>query len=101
MVVINVFFGLVDLFFCLEYLIWGNMYDLLGEVGVFMGVGIVNKDLDVDVVGDMLIFCESDFIIMVFNSIEDEECFICLGYGKVVIDMVVLGEGFYMVVLFN
>lgn len=97
----NASFGLVDPFFCSEYPIWGNMYDLLGEAGVLTGAGTANKDLDVDVVGDMPTSCESDFIITVLNSTEDEERFTRSGYGKVAIDMAAPGEGSYTVAPFN
>ena len=97
----NASFGLTDPFFCSEYPIWGNMYDLMGEVGILTGAGTANKVRDIDVVGDMPTSCESDFIITVLNSTEDEEKFTQSGYGKTTIDMAAPGEGSYSVAPFN
>lgn len=97
----NASFGLTDPFFCSEYPIWGNMYDLMGEVGILTGAGTANKDLDIDVVGDMPTSCGSDFIITVLNSTEDEEKFTWSGYGKTTIDMAAPGEGSYSLAPFN
>ncbi|MEQ8702435.1 MAG: S8/S53 family peptidase [Phaeodactylibacter sp.] len=97
----NASFGLTDPFFCAEYPIWGNMYDLMGEVGILTGAGTANKDRDIDRVGDMPTSCESDFIMTVLNSTEDEEKFTQSGYGKVTIDMAAPGEGSYSLAPFN
>lgn len=97
----NASFGLFDPFFCSEYPIWGNMYDLLGEAGVLTGAGTTNENRDIDVVGDMPTSCESDFIITVLNGTEDEEKSTRSGYGKVAIDMAAPGDNSYSLAPFN
>ncbi len=97
----NASFGLTDPFFCSEYPIWGNMYDLMGEEGILTGAGTANRDRDIDAVGDMPTSCESDFIMTVLNSTFDEERFTQSGYGKVGIDMAAPGEGSYSLAPFN
>ena len=97
----NASFGLTDPFFCDAYPIWGNMYDLMGEEGILTGAGTANRDRNVDLVGDMPTSCESDFIITVLNSTEDEEKFTQSGYGKTTIDMAAPGEGSYSLAPFN
>jgi subtilisin family serine protease len=97
----NASFGLTDPFFCAEFPIWGNMYDLMGEAGILTGAGTANKERDIDMVGDMPTSCESDFILTVLNSTEDEERFMQSGYGKVTIDMAAPGEGSYSLAPFN
>jgi len=89
----NASFGLPDPIFCEEQPLWGEMYDLLGEVGVLTGAGTANDNFDVDELGDMPTTCKSDYILTVLNANEEEEKHSSSAYGSVSIDMAAPGEG--------
>lgn len=97
----NASFGLPDPIFCSEEPIWGGMYDLMGAEGILTGAGTTNDDLNVDVEGDMPTTCESDFIITVMNSTEEEIKYFSTGYGEVSIDMAAPGQGSYTLAPFD
>ncbi len=96
----NASFG-QELRFCSEQPVWGMMYDLLGEVGVLTGAGTVNRDYDVDAVGDMPTSCPSDYIITCLNITSEGRISSSSGYGKVSIDVGVPGDGSYSTKIFD
>ncbi len=87
--------------FCAEQPVWGGMYDLLGEVGILTGAGTVNRDFNVDEVGDMPTTCPSDFIITCLNVTPKDELFFSSGFGAVSIDLGAPGEGSYSLLVGN
>jgi len=97
----NASFGVPQPVFCDEQPVWGSMYDAMGEVGVLTGAGTTNKDLNVDLEGDMPTTCESDFIITVLNGTEEDEKYVATGYGATSIDMAAPGQESYSLKPFN
>ena len=97
----NASFGLSTPTFCDEQPVWGGMYDQLGAVGVLTGAGTTNRNLDVDVEGDMPTSCESDFLITVTNMNEAEEKELSSGFGEISIDMAAPGQNSYSLYLFD
>lgn len=96
----NASFG-QELRFCSEQPVWGMMYDLLGEVGVLTGAGTVNRNYDVDKVGDMPTSCPSNYIITCLNITPEDRISSSSGYGKVSIDVGVPGDGSYSTKTFD
>ena len=91
----NASFGLPTPVFCSAQPVWGNMYNLLGEVGVLTAAGTANTNRNIDLEGDMPTSCESPFIIKVTNTTAEDLKFISAGFGKVSIDMGAPGQGSY------
>jgi subtilisin family serine protease len=96
----NASFGVSDIF-CDEEPVWGGMYDIMGEVGILTGAGTTNANSNVELVGDMPTTCESDFIITVLNSTEDDEKYQSTGFGSTSIDMAAPGQGSFTTTPFN
>ena len=88
----NSSFGISEVF-CEEQAAWGAMYDKLGEVGVLSAAGADNKNVDIDVVGDMPTSCSSDYLITVLNMTEEDTKASGSAFGKVAIDMGAPGQG--------
>lgn len=83
--------------FCDQLPAWGNMYDLLGAVGILTGAGAANSPYDVEIDGDMPTTCPSDFLINVLNTTQDDQVAQTSAYGAVSIDMGSPGDGSYTI----
>lgn len=81
--------------------VWAMMYDLLGEQGVLTGAGTVNRDLDVDEVGDVPTTCSSDFILTCLNLTQEDRIGSSSGYGKKSIDLGAPGDNSYSTKAFD
>jgi subtilisin family serine protease len=71
---------------------WCNLYNLLGQQGVLSIGATTNNNDDVDFVGDMPSTCESNYLIMVTNTDQNDVKAREAGYGKKHIDLGVPGE---------
>ncbi|MBK6364226.1 MAG: S8 family serine peptidase [Saprospiraceae bacterium] len=71
---------------------WCNLYNLLGQQGVLSIGATTNNNDDVDFVGDMPSTCESNYLIMVTNTDQNDVKARQAGYGKKHIDIGVPGE---------
>jgi hypothetical protein len=72
--------------------IWCDFYNKLGEIGILNCVASVNKNIDIDVLGDLPTTCESDYIVGVtnlnrFNVLNSDASF-----GKKSIDLGAYGQ---------
>ena len=85
----------IDETFCYELPIWGNMYELLGEVGILTGAGTANQSFDVDKHGDMPTSCPSDFLLTCLNTTVDDTKFSGSAFGATSIDLGAPGDGSY------
>jgi hypothetical protein len=90
----NASFG-IDRVFCEEEPVWGQMYDLLGAVGVLTGAGAANADWNVDEVGDMPTTCPSPYLISVLNTNGNDERHPSSAYGSRSIEMGAPGQNSY------
>ena len=75
-----------------EYPLWCAVYDSLGMEGVINIGATDNKDVDVDLVGDMPTSCPSDFLISVTNVGGDGQKIQDAGYGATTIDLGAFGD---------
>lgn len=72
-----------------------EMIDSTGCVGILSVVSTENKDIDVDIQGDVLPNCNSDFLISVTSSNKDNEKARGSAYGKRSIDLAAPGENIF------
>jgi subtilisin family serine protease len=77
----------IDKEFAEDHPLWCQVYDLLGQEGVINVASTTNRNLDVDIEGDMPTTCLSDFLISVTNTNEDDEKVANAGYGQIHIDL--------------
>lgn len=85
-----------------DHKIWCAMYDSLGSVGVLSAGATTNRDIDVDVAGDMPTSCASDYLIAVTNvDARTDEKLQGAGYGKTTIDLGAPGEGTFTARIVN
>lgn len=79
-----------------DHKIWCALYDSLGSVGVLTAGATTNRNIDVDIAGDMPTSCPSDYLISVTNvdarsNVKVEGA----GFGRTTIDLGAAGEGTY------
>lgn len=73
--------------------IWCNIYDKLGEIGILNVAATVNSPVNVDIKGDIPTSCESDFLITVTNTSDEDELRSTAGFGEKTIDLGAPGSG--------
>jgi len=90
----NSSFG-ADNIFCdsLEYPVWNDMYNTMGEAGILSVAATANRSVNVDVMGDLPTSCSSPYLITVTNSNRDDVKVSGAGYGQVSIDLSAPGYG--------
>lgn len=91
-VVTNASFGVAESR-CLDFPIWGGMYDKLGAVGVLTAASVVNTATDIDQGGDMPTDCPSDYLITVTDVTTDDDLSRSAGYGATTVDLGAPGQG--------
>lgn len=78
-----------------DHKLWCSLYDSLGVLGVLSVGATANKEVDVDVVGDMPTTCSSEYLITVTNirksGAKEKEA----GFGDVSIDLGAPGTDTY------
>lgn len=91
----NMSFG-VDSAFPAQAPLWCAAYDELGAVGIISAVATSNKELNVEIFGDIPSACPSDYMIAVTNvDIADKK--VASGFGAESIDLGAPGQGTYNV----
>ncbi|NQT63814.1 MAG: S8 family serine peptidase [Candidatus Marinimicrobia bacterium] len=90
----NSSFG-ADYVFCdsTEYPVWNDMYNTMGEAGILSIASTANRNVNVDVSGDLPTSCSSPYLITVTNSNKDDVKVLGAGYGAVSIDLAAPGYG--------
>jgi len=79
--------------FPIDQPIWCNMYDSLGYAGVLSTGATANANTDVDVEGDLPSTCESEFLIVVTNTTQNDVKYGSAGYGSKSVDLGAPGDG--------
>jgi hypothetical protein len=77
---------------CDEYPQWSSMYDPMGQAGVLSVAATANQEWDVDQVGDIPTSCESEFLITVTNTGQDDNRADGSAFGKETIDLGAPGQ---------
>ncbi len=78
-----------------NYPIWEGLYVSLGEQGVLNVGATANKDWDIDVVGDVPTAFETDYMISVTNTKDNDVKHGLAGYGRTTIDIGAPGTNVY------
>ena len=81
-----------------DYPIWCAMYDEMGEVGILSCGAGPNRNVNVDVVGDVPSTCPGDYLIGITNTNSADEKFGSAGYGINNIDIGAPGTAIYSTV---
>ncbi len=90
----NSSFG-ADNIFCdsLEYPVWNDMYNAMGEAGILSVAATANRSVNVDTSGDLPTSCASPYLITVTNTNKDDVKVLGAGYGANSIDLAAPGYG--------
>ena len=70
-----------------NYPIWCGMYDELGAAGILSAAATANRNINIDVEGDIPTACPSDYMIAVTNTTRDDEKNGGAAYGRTTIDL--------------
>jgi hypothetical protein len=70
-----------------DFPIWCNMYDEMGAVGIVSAAATMNKEADVDVVGDMPSACPSPWLIAVTSTTHQDERSQRAAFGRNTVDL--------------
>ena len=73
-----------------DFPLWCSMFDKMGEVGIISASAVDNNIYNVDIEGDMPTTCQSDFLITVSNSTQEDG--LDAAYGKINIDLAAPGD---------
>lgn len=72
--------------------LWNMMFDSLGYVGIISAGATANANVNVDLVGDVPSACQSDFLITVTNTNEEDKKIISAAYGPINVDLSAPGQ---------
>ena len=86
-IVANNYSGGIPNAFAEDNMLWCNQYEELGRVGVISVGATVNRDSDVEVVGDMPSLCTSNHLIVTTNTDRQNQKVQSAGYGAQSIDL--------------
>ncbi len=78
-----------------DHQLWCAMYDSLGTLGVLSVGSTANKNVDVEVAGDMPSTCTSSYLIVVNNVDKNGAKVLSTGSGDVSVDLGAPGEAAY------
>lgn len=78
-----------------NYPLWCAIYDSLGAAGVLSSAATMNANVNIDVVNDMPTACDSDFLITVTNTMNDDTKHNSAAYGMECIDLGAPGSSVY------
>ncbi len=70
-----------------NFSLWNDMYDAMGTVGILSAAATMNINADVDVSGDVPTGCDSDFMVAVTNTTDDDVRNSGAAYGLTTIDL--------------
>ncbi len=81
--------------------IWCAIYDSLGKEGIVSIASTANKNIDVDIEGDLPTSCESEFLITVTNMNRQNNKVASAAFGSKSIDLGAYGEAVYSTYINN
>ena len=85
--------GGVDGVFPEDAPMWCAIYDELGKAGILNISSVTNTNVNVEEEGDMPTLCESEFLLTVTNTNNDDQKVTEAGYGQVSVDLAAPGDG--------
>ena len=81
----------IDDEFGYSFPIWCSLYDALGEQGVLSVSATSNRNIDIDIVGDMPSTCTSPYLVVVTNTTLSDN--MVGGFGGINVDLAAPGNG--------
>ncbi|MCF7792817.1 MAG: S8 family serine peptidase [Candidatus Cloacimonetes bacterium] len=78
-----------------QYPLWSAIYDSLGVAGVLSSAATMNAGVNIDNCGDMPTACESDYLLTVTNTMNDDTKHNSAAYGLECIDLGAPGSSIY------
>jgi len=85
----------------IDFPIWCQSYDSLGVHGILNIAATMNRDEDVDQVGDVPTACPSDYLISVTNTDHNDDRFQYAAYGATTIELGAPGTDIVTTTTFN
>ena len=76
-----------------DHPLWCGVYDELGSSGIMNVSATTNKDVNVDILGDMPSTCPSEYLIVVTNTNENDAKVTNAGFGTAHVDLGAPGNG--------
>jgi len=76
-----------------NYPVWGMMYDSLGSLGILSSAATMNHESNVDIVGDVPTNFDTDYLIGVTNTTQNDAKYNIAAWGPVSIDLGAPGTG--------
>ncbi len=74
-----------------DYRPWCDMYDIMGEQGILNVVAVPNSTVNIDNDGDIPSLCESEYLIAV-TSTDEDDALAEAGFGRENVDLAAPGE---------
>jgi len=69
------------------YILWNDIYDAMGQLGILSAAATMNSNSNVDVTGDVPTGCASDYVIAVTNTTKYDTKNAGAAYGALSIDL--------------
>jgi len=70
-----------------EFPVWNDLYETMGKLGILSAAATANANVNVDIVGDVPTGCQSEYIVAVTNTQQDDTKYPQAGYGLKSIDL--------------
>ncbi len=70
-----------------DYPVWNDLYESMGKLGILSAAATANRNIDVDVRGDVPTSCGSEFIVAVTNTTREDTRNLGAAYGARSIDL--------------
>ncbi len=80
------------------YILWNDIYDAMGQLGILSAAATMNSNSNVDVTGDVPTGCASDYVIAVTNTTRYDTKNSGAAYGATTIDLGAPGTVIYSTV---
>ncbi len=78
-----------------ENMMWCEVYDKLGEVGVISVVSTDNHPRDIGIEGDMPSLCTSEYLVTVASTDENDKFYRNSAFSKIYVDIAAPGKNIY------
>ncbi len=70
-----------------DYVLWNDVYNAMGAVGILSAAATINDQVDIDKYGDVPTGCSSPYLVTVTNTTIDNTKYQYSGYGATGIDL--------------
>jgi subtilisin family serine protease len=78
-----------------SYMVWNDLYNKMGELGILSAAATANSAWNIDLVGDVPTGCKSEHIVSVTNTTNQNKLYYSAGYGLESVDLGAPGTSVY------